>query len=127
MTAPMSLGLPFAVDPGGRVVVARDATHLRERILQVLFTAPGERVNQPDFGCGLLDMVFEADDPVLTAAVEFTVGQALVRWLGREILLDGVDVAAEGEQVTVEVAWRRRDDLAAQALRVLFGSGGSGG
>lgn len=127
MSAPVSLGFPFAVDRGGRAVTSRDADHLRERILQVLFTAPGERVNQPDFGCGLLNLVFEADDPVLAAAVEFTVGQALVRWLGREILVDAVDVVADGEQLAVEVAWRRRDDLAAQALRALFGSGGSGG
>ena len=127
MTDSLSLGVPFAVGPGGRAATSRDAAHIRERILQVLFTAPGERVNQPDFGCGLLNMVFEADDPVLAAAVEFTVGQALVKWLGREIVLDSVDIAADGERVTVEVAWRRRDDLAAQALRAHFGSGGSDG
>jgi phage baseplate assembly protein W len=127
MTDSTALGFPFAIDPTGRAVTSSDSAYIRDRILQVLFTAPGERVNQPDFGCGLLNMVFEADDPVLAAAVEFTVGQALVKWLGQEITLDRVDITADGELVTVDVAWRRRDDLTAQALTAQFGSGGANG
>jgi phage baseplate assembly protein W len=123
-TTPASLGFPFALDPAGHVRRSTGAERTRERILQLLFTSPGERVHQPEFGCGLLTMVFEPADPVVAAAVEFTVGQALVRWLGREILVDGVDVTAEGDTLTVEVAWRQRDDRSPHAVRAQLGGGG---
>ena len=51
----------------------------------MLFTAPGERVNQPEFGCGLFNLVFDPDNTILAAAMEFTVGAALTRWLGDQL------------------------------------------
>ncbi|MBP2326535.1 phage baseplate assembly protein W [Kibdelosporangium banguiense] len=115
-----AFGFPFAIDTGGRVAVGRGDDALRAKIVQVLLTSPGERVNLPDFGCGLMNLVFEPDDGVLAAALEFTVGQALTRWLGIEIVVDGVDVSAQDGLVTVEVAYTRRADLTPFALRVSF-------
>jgi phage baseplate assembly protein W len=114
------LGFPFSAAPSGGINVTRRDESLRGKILQVLFTAPGERVNQPDFGCGLFNLVFEPDDPILAAAMEFTVGQALTRWLGDEIVVDGVDVESAGELVTIEIAWVRKADRSRQAVRVQF-------
>jgi Bacteriophage baseplate protein W len=116
----VELGLPFAVDPSGRVTVSEGDERIRAKILQVLFTTPGERVNVPDFGCGLFDLVFEPNDPVLAAATEFSVGQALTRWLGDEIVVEGVDVQAAGETVTVEVAWIAKADHSRNAIRAEF-------
>jgi phage baseplate assembly protein W len=116
----MTLGFPFAVAPSGAIGVTRRDERIRGQILQVLFTAPGERVNQPDFGCGLFSLVFEPDDPVLAAAMEFTVGQALTRWLGDEIVVDGVDVESADELVTIEIAWVWKVDRSRQAVRVQF-------
>ena len=81
----VAFGFPFAVAPSGRVAVTGGDETIRGKIIQVLFTAPGERVNRPDFGCGLFNLVFEPNNEILAAAVEFTVGQALTRWLGDEI------------------------------------------
>jgi phage baseplate assembly protein W len=112
-------GFPFGVSPAGAITPDPDEdVDVRGKIIQVLFTAPGERVNQPDFGCGLLNLVFDPKNVVLAAAVEFTVGQALTRWLGDEIVVDGVDVAAQDEELSVEVSYLRRSDLARQAVRV---------
>ena len=116
----VAFGFPFAVAPSGRISVTGGDETIRGKIIQVLFTAPGERVNRPDFGCGLFKLVFEPNDDVLAAAVEFTVGQALTRWLGDEILVDGVDVGAEGEIVDVEIVWANRADLSRQAVHIQF-------
>lgn len=114
-------GFPFGVSPAGSIGPDPDRdVELRGKIIQVLFTTPGERVNQPDFGCGLFNLVFDPNNVILAAAVEFTVGQALTRWLGDEIAVDGVDVVARDEALTVEVSYVRRTDLTRQAVRVQF-------
>ncbi len=121
MTNDVAFGFPFAVAPSGGVTVTEGDESIRGKILQVLFTAPGERVNRPDFGCGLFNLVFEPNDSILAAAMEFTVGQALTRWLGDDIIVDGVDIESAAELVTIEMAWVNRDDLSAHAMRVQFG------
>ena len=115
-----AFGFPFVVNAGGDVAASEGDDALRSKIIQVLLTSPGERVNLPDFGCGLLNLVFEPDDGVLAAALEFTVGQALTRWLRDDIVVDGVDVSAVDAMITVEVAYTRRSDLVPHALRVSF-------
>jgi uncharacterized protein len=116
----VSFGFPFAVTPAGGVGTSRGDERMRGKILQVLLTAPGERVNRPDFGCGLFNLVFEPDNAILAAATEFTVGQALMRWLGDEIVVDAVEVQSSGDTVVVEVAWVSRADLSRHAVRVQF-------
>lgn len=110
---------PFAVS-GGRVLATGGDEALRGKIIQVLFTAPGERVNAPEFGCGLFNLVFEPNDGALATALEFTISQALARWLGDEIRVDGVGVEADGGQVVIELAYTRRLDQARQAVRLHF-------
>jgi phage baseplate assembly protein W len=112
---------PFGVTPAGTITPDPDENaDLRGKIIQVLFTAPGERVNQPEFGCGLFNLVFDPANTILAAAVEFTIGAALTRWLGDQIVVAGVDVAAQDETLAVEVAYKRRADLSRQAVRVHF-------
>lgn len=111
---------PFAVGSGGQVTVLGGDEAIRAKIIQVLFTAPGERVNEPTFGCGLLNLVFEPNDPVLAAAMEFTIGQALARWLEDDLIVDAVDVEAQGETILVQVVYTRKQDLAQQAVRIQF-------
>jgi phage baseplate assembly protein W len=115
-----TIGFPFAINDAGQVNASEEDDALRGKIIQVLFTVPGERVNHPDFGCGLFNLVFEPNNIILAAATEFTIGQALTRWLGDEILVSGVNVAAQDETMTVEVAYTRRKDLAQQAVRIHF-------
>jgi uncharacterized protein len=112
---------PFGVNAAGSIEPdGDDQSDLRGKVIQVLFTAPGERVNQPEFGCGLFNLVFDPNNTIMIAAAEFSVGQALTRWLGDELLVGGVDVSADNEALTVEVAYIRRTDLTPQALRVHF-------
>lgn len=115
-----SFGFPFTINAAGRIGASGGDDAMRGKIIQVLFTAPGERVNLPEFGCGLFNLVFEPNNPILAAAMEFTVGQALHRWLGEEIVVDGVDVKVAEETVSIDVSYSNRQDLARQTVRIHF-------
>lgn len=120
MTENTSFGFPFTVDEAGRIKATGGDEAIRGKIIQVLFTAPGERVNLPEFGCGLFDLVFEPNNTILTTAMEFSIGQALSRWLGDEILVDHVNVDSSAGTVTVEIAYAKKQDLSKQAVRIHF-------
>ena len=121
MTVATGFGFPFQVSAAGAIGPDPDENaELRGKVIQVLFTAPGERVNQPQFGCGLFNLVFDPNNTIMAAAVEFTIGQALTRWLGDALVVGAVDVQAHDEALTVEVAYVRRKDLSRQAVRVQF-------
>ena len=111
---------PFMVSENGRINATGGDERIRSKIIQVLFTSRGERVNQPEFGCGLFELVFDMNDPILAASVEFTIGQSLTRWLANEILIEGVNVVAQEETMLVEIAYVKRSTLATQAVRITF-------
>lgn len=120
MSEKQSFPFPFGVTGAGGITASGGDEAIRGKIIQVLFTAPGERVNRPDFGCGLFNLVFEANNAVLAAAMEFTIGQALARWLDEEIIVDGIDVTPEEETVTIEIAYTKKADLSRGAVRVHY-------
>ena len=86
----MNIAYPYSFDGRGRTAQANDDDHIREMIEQVLFTAPGERVNRPDFGCGLLQMVFAPNGSELATATQFLVQGALQQAVGDVIDLTNV-------------------------------------
>ena len=111
---------PFAIDDLGRVDTAAGNDNIRNKVLQVLLTSPGERVNLPEFGCGLRDLVFDPNNEILAATTEFTVHKALQRWLAEDIIVQNVNVANDDGQLTVEVAYLRRDQLQANKVKIAF-------
>jgi phage baseplate assembly protein W len=111
---------PFSISSNGTLTASRGDEAIRGKIIQVLFTTPGERVNLPEFGCGLFNLVFEPNDVVLADAMEFTVGQALTRWLRDEIIVDAVNVEAEQETAMIEIVYTKRVDLSRQMVRIQF-------
>ncbi len=106
---PMNIAFPFQFDSFGRTAATGDDDHLREMIEELLFTSPGERVNRPDFGSGLAQLVFAPSSPELAATLRFTIQAALQRWLGDLMDLRAVTVesADSALTVTVEYAVRR--------------------
>ena len=112
------LAFPFSVAADGAVARAdRDQT-IRARIEQVLFTASRERVMLPEFGCGVRELVFQANGEALAAATEFTVARALQTHLGSEVMINSVDIRHDGEKLLIEVIYTRSRDL--QRERVMF-------
>jgi uncharacterized protein len=113
-----SLDHPFAIGGDGRTVTTLGDDHVRDMVEQVLFTAPGERVMLPEFGCGLLALVFEPDSELLAAATELLVRGSLQRWLGDVIDVRAVRVAAEDERLTIDVQYMRLVDGQETSVRI---------
>jgi uncharacterized protein len=104
------LDYPFHIDGRGRTAAATLDEHIRQMIYQVLFTAPGERVNRPDFGCGVRQLLFMGNHDALATATQFLVQGSLQRWLGDLIALERVVVRNQDERLAVEVVYTRRDN-----------------
>lgn len=100
---------PFHFDGRGRTANTSQDDHIRDLIEQVLFTTPGERVNRPTFGSGVLKLVFEPNSATLGAATQLAVQGALQQWLGDLILVEAVQVESQDAtvQVTVQYVVRR--------------------
>jgi len=94
---------PLRFDGRGRTAGTGQDDHIRDLIEQVLFTAPGERVNRPTFGSGLRKLVFEPTSEALGAATQLAVQGALQQWLGELILVESVQVESRDETVQVMV------------------------
>lgn len=102
------LDFPLHADGRGRTATTDGDDHVRDMIHQVLFTSPGERVNRPDFGCGLLQLVFAPNSDLRATTVKFLVLGSLQRWLGDVISVEAVEVLNDGERLEVRVVYRRR-------------------
>lgn len=105
MNATLDIDYPFQFDPRGRTAETDAGDHVRDMIEQLLFTSPGERVNRPDFGSGLLQMVFAPNSPELAAALQFTVQAALQRWLGDVIGVGALGVDSDDATLTVTLSY----------------------
>jgi uncharacterized protein len=101
----MDIAYPFQIDGLGRVANAPYELHIRQMIEQVLFTIPGERVNRPDFGCGLQQLIFAPNSEELAVATEFLVQGALKQWLGDVIQVQAVEVENIDSTLQVKVAY----------------------
>lgn len=115
----MNISYPYSFDKTGRTASVDDDRHIRDMIEQVLFTAPGERVNRPDFGSGLLQLVFEPNSDELTITTQFMVQAALQQWLGDIIEVNNVTVSSEDSSLMVTVAYTIRRTQLVQVAQFL--------
>jgi uncharacterized protein len=101
----MNTDYPYHFDARGRSAATGDNDHIRDMIEQLLFTNPGERVNRPDFGSGLLQLVFAPNSPELAATLQFTMQAALQRYLGDLIHLQSLEVSVQDSTLSVVVKY----------------------
>lgn len=101
----MQINYPFRIDGRGRTASTDQDDHIRDLVEQVLFTAPGERVNRPDFGSGLMQLVFAPNSDELATATQFLVQGALQQWLGDLIQVEAVEVLSEDSTIEVTVQY----------------------
>jgi Bacteriophage baseplate protein W len=101
----MNIDFPFRFDKRGRTAPVASDLHIREMIEQLIFTNPGERVNRPDFGSGITQLIFAPNSPELAATVQFTMQAALQRWLGDLIQVQAVDVKSEDSTLSIAIEY----------------------
>ena len=73
-----------------------DEEDIGESLRILLSTRPGERVMQPDYGCGLHAMVFEAIDESTVTELKDIIERAVLFYEPR-ITLENIDVDTEDE------------------------------
>jgi phage baseplate assembly protein W len=116
----MNIDFPFHFDGRRRTAATGDDDHISDMIEQLLLTSAGERVNRPDFGSGVLQLVFAPNSPELAAALQFTMQAALQRWLGDVIEVRALDVTSEDSTLTIDLRYlvrRTNQEQAAQFTR----------
>jgi Bacteriophage baseplate protein W len=99
------LDYPYHFSDLGRTATTDRDDHIRDLIEQVLFTAPGERVMRPDFGAGLLALVFEPNSATLAAATQMLVQSSLQQNLSHLIAVKSVDVSNDDATLRVDVSY----------------------
>ncbi len=101
----VNINFPFAFNNRGRTADTDMEKHIRDMIEQVLFTTPGERVNRPGFGCGVLQLVFQPNSTELAAATQFLIQGALQQWLGDVIQAQEVRVESNDSRLDIIVRY----------------------
>lgn len=104
----MQVDYPYHFDGRQRTADTDADDHVRDMIEQVLFTAPGERVNRPTFGSGVLQLVFAPNSDAVAAAAHFAIQGALQQWLGDLIVVESVQVENEDAELRVFVQYTVR-------------------
>ena len=119
----MEIAYPFHIDDRKRVAEADWSEHVRQMIEQVLFTTPGERVNRPTFGSGLMQLIFAPNSQDMNSAVELMVQGALQEWLGELIQVESLVVETEDSNLKVTVTYIIRRNQQREVAQ--FEQGGS--
>jgi phage baseplate assembly protein W len=101
----MNIDFPFRFSKTGTTATTDAEDHIRDMIEELLFTNPGERVNRPDFGSGLMQLVFAPNSPELAAALQFTVQAALQRWLGDLIQVQNLQVTCQDSTLSIDLRY----------------------
>lgn len=117
----MDVDFPFHVDARGRTASTGESDHVRDMLEQLLMTNPGERVNRPDFGSGLLNLVFAPNSPELAAALEFSVQAAIQQWLGDVVDVRALEVLAEDSTLRIDLQYVLRRSGDVQSATIVLG------
>ena len=117
----MNISFPYQFDGRGRTQQATIDDYVRQLVEQVLFTSPGERVNLPDFGSGLLQLPFAPNSMEMAAATQFAVQGALQKWLGSYIKVQSVTATAQESMLRVTVTYAPLTSDVTQVQTFVYG------
>jgi phage baseplate assembly protein W len=118
----MNLNFPYRFDGRGRTQAAAVQDYVTQLIEQVLFTSPGERVNLPSFGSGLLQLPFAPNSVELAAATQFSVKAALQKWLAGYVSVQSVVATAEDAVLSVTVTYSLLNTGVTQVQTFVYGT-----
>jgi phage baseplate assembly protein W len=119
------LSFPFRIGPDGRTVqIASLEEHVRDELVQLILTNLGERAFLPEFGGGARRLVFENIDEPLQAMTKAALTDALNRWLGRRLALEGLTVETRESTIDIEIKYRLAGSQDTRVLRFQHEGGG---
>ncbi len=116
----MNVNFPYQFDGRGRTLDPL-ASYVEQLVEQVLFTSPGERVNMPDFGSGLLQLAFTPNSQEMAAATQFAVQAALQKWLANLVTIQSVVAAADDAILKVTVTYTPLNTDVTQVQTFIYG------
>ena len=104
------IGLSFPLRAGGNQDFQMTKTSLEQaqhNIRNLILTYPGERVNQPEFGCRLRDLLFEQLDDELPNRIEEEVRRSISQWLPyvNVVTVDTLTEEGDKNKVFVQVKY----------------------
>ena len=117
----MNLNFPYQFDGRGRTREAALQDYVKQLVEQVLFTSPGERVNLPDFGSGLLQLPFAPNSAEMAAATQFAVQGALQKWLAGYVKVQSVQASAQDAVLSVTVSYSLLNTDVTQVQTFVYG------
>jgi len=100
-----SLAFPYEFDTTGRTATTDLADHIRDMVLQILLTSPGERVMRPTFGSGTATLVFALNSDALAGAQQQIIQASLQQWLADLIRVQSVTVTAQDATLLITVVY----------------------
>jgi phage baseplate assembly protein W len=115
---------PFRIDPvSGQAARSPYPRHVDEMIRQVLLTTPGERVDLPEFGCGVRQLLFAPNTDTLRATAQILVQKSLNRWLAGQIAVQTVTVTSgagdDESQLLVQIEYLLIETQSLQTVQIL--------
>jgi uncharacterized protein len=96
---------PYRIGADGSTARSDSDDHIRDMIETILFTRRGERVNRPDFGAGVAELIFAENAPEMAAAAQHLVQAALQQWLAGVVEIRGVDTFSQDSLLSVTVRY----------------------
>ena len=120
-TPSKNIHYPISVDKGlGKLAEESDYDdHIKDLMMQVLLTNPGERINRPDFGCGIKQMIFAPNSQITADLAKITILQALDEWLGSVIDTNEVVNLIDDEAALLEIKQKAAAKLTPEERKVL--------
>jgi len=101
------LSFPFRIGSDGRTAqVSSLESHVRDELIQLILTNPGERAFLPEFGSGVRRLVFENASETTAGVTKARVTQAISRWLGHRVTLEDLQVTVDNETINVQIQYR---------------------
>jgi phage baseplate assembly protein W len=100
-----NIDYPFHFDSRGRTASTTNDDHVRDMLEQLLFTNVGERVNRPDFGSGIQQLIFGPTSPELAAALQYTLKAAIQRWMSDIIELQALEVVSQESTLSISIQY----------------------
>jgi phage baseplate assembly protein W len=117
-------GSGLRVDAKGDLETVEDDSAVRQAILLLIATRPGERVMRPAYGCDLQRLVFSPNDDTTAGLAVHYVRRALESWEPR-IEIASLDAVPDGSggALTITLDYRVRATQRRDLLVVRFSLG----